>query len=137
MVLDNAGGSYTANFKIKHNTIAEPGANSFADMALTNGGNTTGDTVNVCAEIGGTTAAEKNTFSGNTGLADVYLGSSGANGGHTFNLPGYVGASNLANVQTFVAGHNTIGSGTLTYFVYDDNRVQGSFTGVGTTCGTP
>ncbi|MFI5120551.1 MAG: beta strand repeat-containing protein, partial [Thermoanaerobaculia bacterium] len=135
MFFDNTGGSYTANFTITGNTLAEPGAGSFATLALTNGGNTTSDTVNVCAVIGGA-GALKNTISGAAGLADVYLGSSGQNGGHTFNLPGYVGVSNLANVQTFVTGNNTLSSGA-TVIAYDDNGGEGSFTGTGTSCPTP
>lgn len=110
--------------------------NSFADLAITNGANLSGDTINVCAEIGGSTAAEKNSFSGSAALGDVYVVSSGANGGHTFNLPGYVGASNLANVTTFVTNNNTFSGGSSVQ-VSDDNGGQGSFTGVGTDCGTP
>ena len=135
MFFDNTGGSYTANFTIQNNTMAEPGAGSFSTLAITNGGNTTSDTVNVCAVIGGA-GGLKNTITGAAGLADLYLGSSGQNGGHTFNLPGYVGASNLANVQTFVTGNNTL-SGGATVVAYDDNGGQGSFTGTGTSCPTP
>ncbi len=135
MFFDNTGGSYTANFTILGNTLAEPGVNSFATLALTNGGNLTSDTVNVCAVIGGA-GASKNVFSGAAGLADVYLGSSGQNGGHTFNLPGYVGPSNLANVAAFATANNTL-SGGATVQAYDDNGGQGSFTGVGGSCPTP
>ena len=135
MFFDNTGGSYAANFTITGNTMAEPDANSFASLALTNGGNLTSDTVNVCAVIGGA-GALKNTITGTAALADLYLGSSGQNGGHTFNLPGYAGASNLINVQNFVIGNNTF-SGGATVSAYDDNSGQGSFTGVGAGCGTP
>jgi len=135
---DNTGGSYTANFKIKGNTIAEPGAGSFTDLGITDGANTSSDTINVCAEIGGPTAGEKNISSGPTGKSDIYHGCSGANSGHTFNLPGLTSPFTLAHVATFVAGNNTINAGsTLTYQVYDDNGGNGIFTGVGTGCGTP
>ena len=136
MFFDNTGGSYTVNTTIQGNVMAEPGAGSFSTLALTNGANASADTVNVCAAIGGSTAALKNTFSGAVNFADVYLGSSGQNGGHTFNLPGYVGASNLANVAAFVSGNNTL-TGGATMQVYDDNGGQGSFTGVGSSCPTP
>lgn len=136
MFFDNTGGSYTANFTIMGNTMAEPGARSFGSMAITNGGNLTSDTVNVCATIGGSTVALKNTITGTAALMDLYLGSSGQNGGHTFNLPGYAGASNLVNVQNFVTGNNTF-SGGAAVSAYDDNGGQGSFTGVGGSCPTP
>ncbi len=136
MFFDNTGGSYTVNLTIQGNTMAEPGTNSFASLALTNGGNLTTDTVNVCATIGGSTPALKNTITGTAALADMYLGSSGQNGGHTFNLPGYVGPSNLANVQTFVTGNNTFSGGAVVV-AYDDNGGAGSFTGVGGSCPTP
>ncbi len=136
MFFDNTGGSYTANFTIQNNIMAEAGAGSFSTLALTNGGNLTADTVNVCAVIGGAAAGVKNTFTGTAALAAVYLGSSGQNGGHTFNLPGYAGASNLANVTTFVTGNNTFAGGANVQ-AYDDNGGQGSFTGVGAGCATP
>jgi hypothetical protein len=135
MFFDNTGGSYTANFTIQSNTIAEPGMGSFTDLAITNGGNLSSDTVNVCAAIGGA-GALKNSFQGLAGVADIYLGSSGNNGGHAFNLPGYAGASNLANVDAFVTGNNTL-VGSLTVQAYDDNGGQGAFTGTGTSCPTP
>ncbi len=139
MFFDNTGGTYTANFSIKGNTIAEPGAGSFCDLCLTNGANLSSDKVNVCAEIGGATAGEKNNFGGPTGRADIVLVSSGSTTGHTYSLPGYGGTiHDFAAINAFVASHNTIIAGsTLTYQSSDDNGAGGlGFVG-GAACGTP
>ena len=105
---------------------------------MTNGTNAGSDKINVCAAIGGTTGAEKNTFSGNTGLADIILVSSGSSTGHTYSLPGYGGTiHDFAAINAFVAGHNTIGSGTLTYQSSDDNGAGGLGFAGGASCPTP
>jgi len=133
LYFDNTGGSYTANFTIQGNTIADPGETAFSALALTNGSPTSSDAVNVCAVIGG---LSPNTFSGATTLADVFLTASGAATGHAFNLPGYVGSS-LANVQTFVAGNNVITGGAAYLVTADAPATAAAFTGAGTTCPTP
>jgi hypothetical protein len=87
---DNTGGSYAANFDIRGNTLDTPGAGWFAGIAITNGSPSSTDTVNVCAVVGGSTAANKNTFNlGGSGKLAIIVGSSGQNGGHVFNLPGF------------------------------------------------
>jgi hypothetical protein len=48
---DNTGGSYTANFTLQGNTAAQPGATTFAGLAITNGSPGSGDTINVCADV--------------------------------------------------------------------------------------
>jgi hypothetical protein len=140
---DNTGGSYTANFTITGNTLDTPGLpNWFAGIAITNGSPdspTLHDTVNVCAKIGGTTAAEKNTLNvlGNLG---VIVGSSGLGSGHVFNLPGYAGGANFTNVQNFIQGNNT---GSFTTNAYADApATAAAFIGTGppgnsTSCPTP
>lgn len=133
---DNTGGSYTANFTIEGNTLDTPGAGWFAGIAVTNGSPTSTDTVNVCAKIGGATAAQRNilNFPGNPNPG-VIVGASGAAAGHAFNLPGYAGGANLTNVQNFIQGNNT---GTFTTQAYTDTPVTASaFTGTGSTCPTP
>jgi hypothetical protein len=132
---DNTGGSYTANFTITGNTLDTPGLpNWFAGIAVTNGSPTSTDTVNVCAKIGGSTAAEKNTLNLSANLG-VIVGSSGANGGHTFNLPSFPGPATEANVESFIQNNNT---GSFTTDAYADAPATFSaFTGVGTACSTP
>ncbi len=131
---DNTGGSYAANFRIEHNTLDTPGSGWFAGIAVTNGSPTSTDTINVCAKIGGTTAAEKNILNLG-GQLGVIVGSSGQNGGHTFNLPTYAGGASLTNVETFIQGNNS-GSFTTNAYV-DAPATAAAFTGVGTGCGTP
>ena len=131
---DNTGGSYTANFTITGNTLGTPGAGWFAGIAVTNGSPTSGDTINVCAKIGGATVPEKNTLNlgGNLG---VIVGSSGAAAGHTFNLPGYAGGASAANIKTFLSGNN---SGAFTTDAYADAPATlAAFTGTGVSCPTP
>ena len=131
---DNTGGSYTANFTITGNTLDTPGLPTwFAGIAVTNGSPISSDTVNVCAKIGGSTAAEKNTLNlaGNLG---VIVGGSGANGGHTFNLPGYAGgaseAAREANVESLLTSNNA-GSFTADAYVDAPATFGGTFTGIG------
>jgi hypothetical protein len=137
---DNTGGSYTANFTITGNTLdgAQP-PNWFGGILMTNGAPASADTVNVCAKIGGATAAEKNALnlSGNIG---VFVDAAGAATGHAFNLPGYSGGANLTNVQNFIQGNNT-GSFT-TSAITDPPATAAAFIGTGppgnsTSCPTP
>jgi hypothetical protein len=137
---DNTGGSYTGNFTITGNTLDTPVLPFwFAGIAITNGSPTSTDTVNVCAKIGGSAAAEKNTLnlSGNLG---VIVGGSGANGGHTFNLPGYAGGATEpqreANLESLLTTNNT-GSFTVDAYVDAPATFGGTFTGIGTGCPTP
>jgi hypothetical protein len=129
---DNTDGSYTANFTITGNTTAEPDANAFAGLVLTNGAPGSGDTVKVCAKV------SSNDFStGDPGnSADILVGVSGAAAGHTFNLPGYTG-STLANVQTFLANANLNSSATAVSAYADSPAPVSAFTGIGTSCPTP
>src|SRR3954451_8512915 len=113
---DNTGGSYAANFTIEGNTLDTWQATQFAGIAITNGSPGSSDTINVCAKIGGSTAAEKNTLN-LTGNLGVIVGASGAAAGHTFNLPTYAGGANLTNVQNFIQGNN---SGSFTTSAYTD-----------------
>jgi hypothetical protein len=134
---DNTGGSYTANFDIRGNTLDTPVApNWFGGILMSNGANLSSDTVNVCAKIGGSTLADKNTFNLGAGQIGVFIVSSGAAAGHTFNLPGYAGGANLTNVQNFIAGNNTM-NGTTVSASNDPPATAAAFTGVGTGCGTP
>jgi hypothetical protein len=131
---DNTGGSYTANFTIQGNTLDTPGAGWFAGIAITNGAPSSSDTVNVCADVGGTSAGEPNTLNLAGGLG-IIVGSSGAASGHTFNLPGYAGGANQTNIQNFLQANNT---GSFTTSAYADAPATFSaFTGTGTSCPTP
>ncbi|HJQ22327.1 MAG TPA: hypothetical protein VKA60_00335, partial [Blastocatellia bacterium] len=133
---DNTGGSYTANFTIEHNTFNNWQGTNFAAIAITNGAPSSSDTVNVCAKIGGSTAAEKNTFNLGSNIG-VIVGSSGAAAGHTFNLPGYAGGANATNIQNFIAGNNTMNTATVSAYA-DAPATLAAFTGSGTSCaGTP
>jgi len=134
MLFDNTGGSYAANFTIQGNTIVEAGADAFAALALTNGGPATGDTVNVCAVIGG--GASSNTFDGAADHADVRVTASGSSADHVFNLPGYVGNS-LANVEAFLASNNAISGGAAYIADVDPGVTAAAFTGDGVSCSTP
>jgi hypothetical protein len=135
---DNTGGSYTANFTITGNTLDTPVLPFwFAGIAVTNGSPGSGDTVNVCAKIGGSTAGEKNTlnFPGSPAGLGIIVGSSGAAAGHTFNLPGFPGPTNLAQVRNFLQNNN---AGTFQTDAYADApATAAAFTGVGTSCPTP
>jgi hypothetical protein len=138
MWFDNTGGTYTTNFTITGNTIAEPGSNSQASIAITSGGTgVAGDTINVCATIGGA-GGLKNIITGAGGLTDVYLGATGAaSGSHSFNLPTYAGGANLTNVQNFVTANNTISGGATVIAYADAPNSAAGFTGVGSSCPTP
>ena len=128
---DNTGGSYTANFIIKGNLLDTPGSGWFAGIAVTNGSPTSSDAINVCADIGGISAIDKNTINVSSGLG-IIVGASGANIGHTFNLPGFAGPSNQANVESFLQARNT---GSFVTNAYVDAPVTfGAFTGNGTSC---
>jgi hypothetical protein len=130
---DNTGGSYTANFTIQGNTLDTPGVGWFAGIAITNGSPTSSDTVNVCADVGGSPAAEKNTLNLGGGLG-IIVGSSGAAAGHTFNLPG-LATFTEAGVEAFLAANNT---GSFTVDAYADAPATfAAFTGSGTSCPTP
>jgi hypothetical protein len=132
---DNTGGSYTANFTIQGNLLDTPEPPTwFAGIAVTNGAPASGDTVNVCAAIGGATVAERNTLNLGGDLG-VIVGSSGAGGGHTFNLPSFPGPSNQASVESFIQGRN---QGSFTTNAYADAPATfAAFTGSGTSCPTP
>jgi hypothetical protein len=130
---DNTGGSYTANFTIQGNTLDQPGATEAFAIGMTNGSPGSGDTVNVCADIGGSTAAEKNTINVGPALG-IVVGSSGANGGHSFNLPG-LATFTEAGVETFLTNNN---AGAVTVDAYADAPATfAGFTGSGTSCPTP
>jgi hypothetical protein len=130
---DNTGGSYTANFTIKGNLFDEPGATEAFAIGMTNGSPSSGDTVDVCAAIGGSIAAEKNTINFSPVLG-IVVGSSGANGGHSFRLPG-LPTSTEAGVESFLTTNNT---GSFTVDAYADAPATfAAFTGTGTTCPTP
>jgi hypothetical protein len=133
---DNTGGSYTANFDIRGNVLDTPVLpNWFGGIAITNGSPTSTDTINVCARIGGSAAADKNTFNLGAQLG-VIVGVSGAAAGHTFNLPGYAGGASLVNVQNFIIGNNTMNGASVSAY-NDPPATAAQFTGVGTGCGTP
>ena len=112
--MDNTGGSYTVNATITGNQIKNPGSGAFAGIALTNGANTSGDTVNVFAKIA------SNVFSGTVPagyFADIVLGASGAASGHSFTLSGANAGnvSSFANIQAFLAATNTTPFGNVAY----------------------
>jgi hypothetical protein len=102
-------------------------------IAITNGSPTSADTVNVCAKIGGSSAAEKNTLNLDNNLG-IIVGSSGAASGHTFNLPG-LATFTESGVENFIQGNNT-GSFTTDAFA-DAPATFAAFTGTGTSCPTP
>jgi hypothetical protein len=133
LFFDNTGGSYTANFTITGNVTAQPGAGAFAGLALTNGGSSSTDTINVCATITGNDFSAGDPSNSN----DVIVGASGSAAGHTFNLPGYAGGANLANVEAFIRNNN-LNPGTTAVVAYTDPPVTAAaFTGSGTSCPTP
>ncbi|HJQ25673.1 MAG TPA: hypothetical protein VKA60_17255, partial [Blastocatellia bacterium] len=133
---DNTGGSFTANFDIRHNTLDTWQGTNFAGIAITNGAPSSSDTINVCAVVGGSSAADKNIFNIGSNIG-VIVGSSGAAAGHTFNLPGYAGGANATNIQNFIAGNNTMNTATVSAYA-DAPATLAAFTGSGTSCaGTP
>jgi hypothetical protein len=125
---DNTGGSFTANFTIKNNTLDTPVLPFwFAGIAVTNGSPTSGDLINVCADI----KSNVLNLSGNLG---IIVGSSGAAAGHTFNLPGLT-TNTEAAIEAFLSGNN---SGSFTSDAYADAPATfAAFTGSGTSCPTP
>ena len=129
---DNTGGSYTANFTITGNTTAEPGASSFAGLAVTNGSPGSGDTIQVCADI------KNNDFSAGdpTNANDIIVGASGAAAGHTFVLPG-LATFTEAGVETFIKNNNVLPANTAVSAFVDVPVTFSSFTGTGTSCPTP
>jgi hypothetical protein len=130
---DNTGGSYTANFNIQGNILDQPGATEFAAIAVTNGAPTSGDTINVCANIGGPALPQKNTINFPAALG-IVVGLSGAPAGHTFNLPGLATLTE-AGAESFLAVNNT---GLLTVDAYNDPPATfATLTGFGVTCPTP
>ena len=129
---DNTGGSYTANFTITGNTTAEPGATSFAGLAITNGSPGSADTVQVCANI------KNNDFSAGdpANANDIIVGASGAAAGHTFVLPG-LATFTQAGVETFIKNNNVLPASTAVSAYTDAPVTFSAFTGTGTTCPTP
>ena len=93
--------------------------------------------MNVCAKIGGSTAAEKNTLNlAGSGTLGIIVGASGAASGHTFNLPG-LATSTEAGVESFLSNNNTITATTATDAYVDAPATFGAFTGSGASCPTP
>jgi hypothetical protein len=130
MYFDNTSGSYTANFTITGNTVAEPESAAFAGLALTAGAPSSGDTIHVCADI------KSNDMSAGdpTNANDIIVGG-GASGGSFLNLPGYGGsAGSTAAVQSFINGNN-LNPGSTAVSAYIDGGLP--FTGTGTSCPTP
>ncbi|PLP58278.1 hypothetical protein CYK37_15320 [Mesorhizobium loti] len=115
--MDNTGGSYTVNATITNNILRQFGTGAFAGIALTNGANTSGDTVNVFAKI------SSNTINGPYPagyFGDIVLGASGAVGGHSFTLSGATvpDVASESAIQNFLAATNTTTFGNA---VYSDN----------------
>jgi len=129
MYFDNTDGSYTADFTITGNTVAEPGAAAFAGLALTSGAPSSGDTIQVCAAITGNDFSSGDPLDSN----DVIVGG-GASGASSIRLPGYAG-STLAAVETFIKGNN-LNAGTTATVAYSDPGPATIFTG-GASCTLP
>ena len=110
---DNTGGNYNLDLTMTGNTASTPNTNVFAGLALTAGAPSTGDDIDVCANITG------NNFSaGDPGNAsDIMLGG-GASGASSIRLPGLAPSSNpsQAQVEAFLlANNNTAGTAVATY----------------------
>jgi hypothetical protein len=131
---DNTGGTYAANFTITGNTTNEPAGGAFAGLLLSAGATSSSDDVDVCAQIGGSTAAERNDFSAGdpSDALDVYV-SVGAPLS-SIRLPGYAGTT-LTDVQNFIFGNNSVPGTTVTANA-DPPATAANFTG-GASCPTP
>jgi len=123
---------------VKGNTITEPDTIAFAGIDAEVGGDPS-DTGTLCLDLGGTTAADKNSVSAGdpNNFNDINLIQQFATG---MNLPGYAGAAtDDAAVATFVAGRNN-GDGLPTVSAIHDtttgdgNPAGFGFTGTGTDC---
>jgi hypothetical protein len=123
---------------VKGNVITEPDSVAFAGIDAEVGADPA-DIGTMCLDLGGTTAADKNSVA--TGdpnnFNDINLIQQFAT---SINLPGYAGAAtDDAAVQAFVAGRND-GNGTPTVFASHDtttgdgNPAGSGFTGTGTNC---
>jgi len=92
-------------FHIKGNTFNPSSTiNNFAISIWA--GNSSGDTSNVCAEIGGTTAPEKNTINGvwssNIGIRTRQRFTT------TYNVSGYTGAADGSGLPAYLGARNTL-----------------------------
>ena len=126
-----AAPGFNVRATVKGNTITEPDSVAFAGIDAEVGADPS-DVGTMCLDLGGTTAAEKNSVSnGDPGnFTDINLIQQFATG---MNLPGYAGApTDDAAVRSFVAGRNN-GDGTPTVSAIHDAAGSG-FTGTGTNC---
>ena len=133
-----SGPGFNLRATVKGNTITEPDAIAFAGIDAEVGADPA-DTGTMCLDLGGTTAAEKNSVSAGdpNNFNDINLIQQFAT---SMNLPGYAGAAtDDAAVATFVAGRNN-GDGTPTVSAIHDtttgdgNPAGSGFTGTGTDC---
>lgn len=123
---DNTGGNYDVNLTITGNIASSPNTNVFAGLALTAGAPSTGDDIDVCANITGNNFSIADPNDAN----DIILGVSGI--ASSMRLPGYSGSSET-DVQNFVLANNNV-AGTVV-FAYSDIGPAG-FIG-GAACVTP
>jgi hypothetical protein len=130
---DNTGGTYTVDLTVTGNLTATPGAGAFAGLAMAAGAPSSGDDIDICAQIGGGGALANDFSAGDPVNAnDVIIGVS--TGASSVRLPGYAG-STLANVQSFVLGNNNVAGTVVTAYV-DPPATAANFTG-GAACATP
>jgi len=132
---DNTGGNYDINATITGNTAAEPGSGAFAGLALTAGGPTTSDDIDVCANITGNNFSAGDPSNSN----DIILGG-GASGASTMRLPGLVPSGTEAQrqtqVQTFVLNNNNTAGTVVTAYVDSPATFASLFIG-GAACTSP
>jgi len=125
--IETMTGSSVGIFHVKGNTLSPAAA--VANFAISIwSGNTSTDTSNVCAEIGGTAAADKNTISG-TWASSIGIRTRHRFAGTTYNVSGYTGGgTNIAALQAYIAGNNNMGGNTVS------SSTQTAYTSTGATC---
>ncbi|MEO5714168.1 MAG: hypothetical protein ABIT37_11830 [Luteolibacter sp.] len=129
---DNTGGNYDFMLTCTGNTVAEPGAGAFAGFALTAGGPSSTDDVDVFAKITGNDFSTGDPSNGNDIIVGVSAGLSSMKLAGTSGPADGVAFASLAAVQTFLLSNNN-SAGTVVAAYTDSPATAANFLGAGAT----
>ncbi len=134
---DNTGGSYNVDLTVTGNLSNLPGPGAFTGFALTAGGPSTSDDIDVCAQLGGAGPLANDFSTGDPFNAnDIILGvSTGASSMRLVGAPNGPFAS-LVAVENYVLSQNNI-AGTVVDAYVDAPATAGNYTGGATPCLQP
>lgn len=128
---DNTGGTYDVSLTATGNTTGTPGVNAYAGFAMAAGSPTTGDDIDVCADI-----ATNNFSDGDPSNShDIVLGVS--TGSSSMRLVGYSSPNTLIAVENYLTNKNNY-AGTVAHAYVDVPATEtANFIGVAGACGAP